>query len=175
MKSGKELLDSLHVNLALGNCIIDKQGTNSKRALILFDDIDGLGENDNGVIATLCELIPRVKHPIVLTAESANISKMKKLLKSCYDLRLKAPNKQQVAKFLFRIVKHENLSADGNALEEIVERSNHDIRASVINLQLHSTLTDSLKLEQLALNCFKNAKTGYSVYDIASQFLNGYI
>lgn len=153
-------MESLYVNLATGNCTIDKFGCNSKRALILFDDIDGLGESDNGIISALVEIIPKIRHPIVITAESVNISKMKKLLKACYDLRLKAPNKQQVAKFLFRIVKHENLTADGNALEEIVDRSSHDIRASIINLQLHSTLTNSLKLENLALNCFKSTKNG---------------
>jgi len=163
LRSGKQLLDSLYINLAKGNCIIDKFGTNCKRALILFDDIDGLGDADNGIISALVEIIPKIKHPIVITAESANMSKMKKLLKACYDLRLKSPNKQQIAKFLFKIVKHENLTADGNALEEIVDRSSHDIRASIINLQLQSTLTCSLKLEQLALNCFKNTKCGYSI------------
>jgi len=74
---------SLINELILGNTIIDKDGKLIKKALILFDDIDGLAEADHGSIAYFIELIKIAKHPIVFTTQCNNYSKIKRLCRHC--------------------------------------------------------------------------------------------
>jgi replication factor C subunit 1 len=154
----------------------DQQGEIFDKNLIIMDEIDGMGGNeDRGGIAALIQIVKNTKVPIVCICNDRQSQKLKSLVNHCYDLRFNKPDKRQVVQLLLRICEAEKLPAEENALTYLVESVNNDIRQCINFLELWARRNRSLKFFDLQKGYSKFSKDSLGMmsnFEAAGKFLN---
>jgi replication factor C subunit 1 len=154
----------------------DQKGEILDKNLIIMDEIDGMGGNeDRGGVAALIQIIKNTKTPIICICNDRQSQKLKTLANHCYDLRFNKPDKRQVVQLLLRICDKENLPAESNALEYLVESVNNDIRQSINFLELWARRNRSLKFFDVQKGYGKFSKDSLGMmsnFEAAGKFLN---
>ena len=79
------------------------------------------------------------KVPIICICNDRQSPKIKSLANSCFDLKVKRPTKQQIAKRLVEIAQREGMFLEANAAEVLVEQVGNDIRQAINTLQMWRT------------------------------------
>jgi replication factor C large subunit len=103
--------------------------------ILLIDEVDGVsGMQDRGGIATLVNIIPQSKYPLIFTANEDS-DKLKPLKKVCDVLELGPISLEDVQTRLSHIAKLEKLSIDEEVVRAISRRSAGDLRAAINDLQ----------------------------------------
>merc|ERR1712110_698713 len=65
----------------------------TKRAVIIMDEVDGMGAGDRGGNAALIKMIKKTKNPIICICNDSHSPKIRSLAFSCYDLKFCRPTK----------------------------------------------------------------------------------
>lgn len=93
-----------------------------------MDEVDGMGSGDRGGIAELILVIASTQIPIICICNDRESPKIRSLSKYCYDCSFgKLPKESMVTRLLY-ICKQENLNLSRDALSDLVEASNGDMR-----------------------------------------------
>jgi replication factor C large subunit len=114
-----------------------KEGTLSRKRLILIDDVDSLSER--GGIAEIIKIIGGSSYPIILTATDAYDSKLRALRGYCELLRIRRIYTNLIEKTLNQIALKEKIKIDRDSLRNIALNSDGDIRSALNDLENLST------------------------------------
>merc|ERR1719162_247970 len=93
----------------------------TKKAIIIMDEVDGMGAGDRGGSAALIKMIKKTKNPIICICNDAHSQKIRSLSFSCYDLKFTRPAKNLIAQRCAQIAQREGLQCEPNALEALAE------------------------------------------------------
>jgi len=110
-----------------------KEGTLSKRRLILIDDVDSLSER--GGITEIIKIIKSSSFPIILTATDAYDPKLRTLRSYCELLRIRKIYTNLIEKALNQIALKEKIKIDKDFLRGIALNSDGDIRSALNDLE----------------------------------------
>jgi len=108
----------------------------TKRAVLIMDEVDGMGAGDRGGGAALIKMIKKTRNPIICICNDAHSQKVRNLAFSCYDLKFSRPTKSTVAQRCAMIARKEGLDVEENALEELAESCGSDMRQVLNQLQI---------------------------------------
>lgn len=120
-----------------------------KKRLVIMDEVDGMGGSDRGGIQELIKVIKASKSPIVCICNDRQHQKIKSLANSCFDLRVKRPDKRHIAERLIKIGLKEGLTMDSNAAEMLVEQSGNDIRQAIHAMQMWRAQSTTMRYSDL--------------------------
>ena len=134
-------------------------GELKEKNIIIMDEIDGMGGNDDrGGIAALINIIKKTKIPIICICNDKQNQKLKTLVNYCYDLKFSKPDKRQIINKLMMICEKENLKFENNALELICESCKNDIRQCINFLELYKKNNNVIKYSSINNNIKLNSK-----------------
>ena len=86
-KSIEQHVKELSTNVTFDYFRPKKEETKSKKALIIMDEIDGVGMNDRGGIAAIISIIKETKTPVVCICNDRFNQKLKTLTNYCFDVK----------------------------------------------------------------------------------------
>ncbi|CAJ1383483.1 unnamed protein product [Effrenium voratum] len=119
------------------NSAISFPGSGSKRkAVIIMDEVDGIGAGDRGGIAALIKMIKTTRNPIICICNDRQHQKVRNLASSCYDLKFSRPAKAAVAQRCADIARRQGLKVDLRSLEALAESCGCDMRVVLNQLQM---------------------------------------
>ena len=124
-------------------------GGKVNKRMIIMDEVDGMGGSDRGGIPELIKVIKSSKTPIICICNDRHSVKIKSLAGHCFDIKVKRPVKQLVAKKLVEIALREGLQVEINAAEMLVEQSGNDIRQALHAMQMWRAQATSMKYSDL--------------------------
>ena len=117
----------------------DLKETNNTKNIMIMDEIDGTGGNeDRGGISALIQILKNTKIPIICICNDDQSQKLKSLKNSTYNIKFNRPAINQVVKRLKYICNQESIKAEENALEKLVEITDRDIRQCISFLEFFS-------------------------------------
>jgi len=108
----------------------------TKKAVIIMDEVDGMGAGDRGGMAALNRMIKKTRNPIICICNDSHSPKVRSLAFSCYDLKFTRPARGTIAKRCAQIAANEGLQVEENALEELAESCGSDMRMVLNQLQM---------------------------------------
>ena len=114
-----------------------KEGTLSRKRLILIDDVDSLSER--GGVTEIIKIIKTSSYPIILTATDAYDPKLRTLRTYCELLRIRRMYVNLIEKTLNQIALKEEIKIDKDSLRNIALNSDGDIRSALNDLENLST------------------------------------
>lgn len=107
----------------------------TKKALIVMDEVDGMGAGDRGGNAALIKMIKKTRNPIICICNDAQSPKIRSLAYSCYDIKFIRPTKAAIAARAMEIAKHHGIPVEPNAAEMLSESCGNDVRMIINQLQ----------------------------------------
>ena len=111
VRSKGRLVDELSGAIFSG--AMSMSGVVNRKRLIIMDEVDGMGGNeDRGGIQELISLIKKSKVPFICICNDRQHQKIRSLEKCCYDLRMRRPTKQVIAKRAVDIAGKEGLDLE---------------------------------------------------------------
>ena len=113
-----------------------QQAHETKKSVIIMDEIDGAGAGDRGGIQALIQVIKNTKTPIICICNDRMNRKLQSLVNYCYDLKFQRPSKEAIVRRIRMICEDQKLDIDDVTLERVVEVSGHDIRQVINILQM---------------------------------------
>lgn len=113
--------------------------------IILLDEIDGVsGQKDRGGIQAITKLLGKSAHPIIMTAQEPWDKKFSALRKASEMIQYIPLKTAEVLAALQNICSKEEITAEGEALNSLANRSGGDLRAAINDLQI--TAGSTLKI-----------------------------
>jgi len=100
----------------------------TRRAVIIMDEVDGMGGGDRGGNAALIKMIKKTKNPVICICNDHGSPKVRTLAFSCYDIRFSRPSKGTISQRVGQIASLQGLGVEPNALEELAESCGNDVR-----------------------------------------------
>uniref|UniRef100_A0A1I8F3M7 G_PROTEIN_RECEP_F3_4 domain-containing protein n=1 Tax=Macrostomum lignano TaxID=282301 RepID=A0A1I8F3M7_9PLAT len=94
-----------------------------------------VGAMFGGGVAELIQLIKASQVPIICICNDRNHMKMRSLANYCFDLRFQRPRPEQIRAAAMSIASREGLKVDAQALLDVINASNNDVRQTIHNLQ----------------------------------------
>lgn len=113
-----------------------QQAHETKKSVIIMDEVDGVGAGDRGGIQALIQVIKTSKTPIICICNDRMNKKLQSLLGYCYDLKFQRPSKEAIMSRIKLICEDQKLQVDQVTLEHLVEASGNDIRQVINILQM---------------------------------------
>ena len=145
------------------------------KSIIIMDEVDGVGANDRGGIGALIQVIKSTKTPVICIWNDIKNRKLTPLINYWYDLRFDPPTADQIVYKCQEIWRKEDLYSDSNALKQIVEANNWDIRHTLNTLQLwkyeHHTVNKQ-KTDSKIWQIKKDVTVQVNAQDVATIMLN---
>jgi len=134
----KEMSDGIADNRTLnfGAKKVDAAPKLTRRAILIMDEVDGMGAGDRGGNAALIKMIKKTKNPIICICNDQHSPKIRSLAFSCLDIKFSRPTKATVAQRCCQIAKAEGLEIEQNALEALAESCGNDMRMVLNQLQM---------------------------------------
>ncbi len=122
----------------------------SSAKIILIDEVDALSSKDRGAVSAITEIISESKWPIILTANDEMNEKVHDLKKKCRFLELPSPTHDEMCSILQTACCSNNICYDISILRNIARQCGGDVRASMIDLFVASSLGDVKDASMLA-------------------------
>lgn len=134
----QEMADGIADNTTLnfGGLAQKKTAALTRRAVLIMDEVDGMGAGDRGGNAALIKMIKKTRNPIICICNDAHSQKVRSLAFSCYDLKFTRPPKNSIAQRCAQIAQREKLEIEPNALEALAESCGGDMRMVLNQLQM---------------------------------------
>lgn len=110
-----------------------KNEENSKKIVLLMDEVDGMSSGDNGGVAQIAQFCRITKTPMILICNDKSLPKMRPLDKVCFDLVWRRPTAREMKARLMTIAHREGLKLDPNLVDKLVSITHNDIR-QIINI-----------------------------------------
>ncbi len=73
-------------------------GVNTKKSVIIMDEVDGVGAGDRGGLAALMLVIKQSKTPIICICNDRMNRKLQSLVNHCLDLKFQKPSKEAISR-----------------------------------------------------------------------------
>lgn len=99
-----------------------------KRNVIIMDEVDGMSSGDRGGNAELIQMIKKTKTPIICICNDRQSPKIRTLANYTLDLRFRRPDAAAIMRRIAPICQKEGLSIQTNAVEQIIQSTQSDIR-----------------------------------------------
>lgn len=122
----------------------------AKSKIILIDEVDALSSKDRGAVSAIAEIISESRWPIILTANDEMNDKVHDLKKKCRFLELPSPTHDEMCSILQGICCSNNVCYDVSVLRNIARQCDGDVRASMIDLFVASSVGDVKDASMLA-------------------------
>jgi len=107
----------------------------TQKTVIIFDEMDGLSAGDRGGAQLLGRLIDDSRVPIICICNDRYSAKVKSIGQKCLDLKFNRPNINEISRRLMSVVSSEGHQIEANALTNLIQSSNNDIRSCLNELQ----------------------------------------
>lgn len=134
------------------------------RHVLIMDEVDGMsGNEDRAGVGELILLIKKTRTPIICICNDRQAQKIRSLSNYCYDLRFHKPQVAQIRGPLMSIAYKEGLKIGGQAMDQIIEGANHDIRQILNHLNLLTSSSKEISLDQATSEAKKAGKDTVSV------------
>ncbi|MDI6887551.1 MAG: AAA family ATPase, partial [Candidatus Thermoplasmatota archaeon] len=108
------------------------------RKLIILDEADNLfGKEDRGGMQAIVEVVRAARQPIVLIVNDYyELTRKSSAIKDlCLTIKFRAIQKDTIKSVLSRICKKEKIEIASEALTELAERANGDVRSAINDMQ----------------------------------------
>jgi hypothetical protein len=126
-KSMREEVIELTQSRTLFSCLHKPVAAHGQ--VLIMDEVDGMGAGDMGGIVELKDVISHSRVPVICMCNDKSLPKMRPLRSVTFDLSFERPTVQQIRARLKSILQfQEHVSIDDNALDEIINATNRDIR-----------------------------------------------
>ncbi|OAF66026.1 hypothetical protein A3Q56_06250 [Intoshia linei] len=151
----------------------EKRQELDKNAIIIMDEVDGMaGNEDRGGVSLLIDLIKKTTIPIICICNDASLPKMRSLSKYCLHLKFNRYRVEQIKAHLMSICFKENVSVESNALTNMIEKSDRDIRQCINNLQIMASQNKKLDFDLMYKYSNDSKKpTKLNAFDIARYYI----
>ncbi|CAM2710786.1 unnamed protein product [Rotaria socialis] len=127
-------MKKIEINSAL---LTDHYQAMNKHVLIM-DEVDGVtGNEDQGGIQALIELIQTTRIPIIFIANDRQAVKMRTLISHCYEIKFERPSFLNVKSFILDICSREHIHILHSSLDNLINGCNRDIRKIIHSLHLY--------------------------------------
>jgi replication factor C large subunit len=124
----------------------------SKGRLILLDEVDGINlRADQAAVTTILQIIKDTQYPLILTANDPWDPKIRPLREACLQIELKRVGVRDGVPVLRNILNQEGVKANEDALKLIIDRDRGDIRSILNDMQLLSSKTATLTVDDVDL------------------------
>eukprot|EP00931_Biecheleriopsis_adriatica_P086646 TRINITY_DN61268_c0_g1_i1.p1 TRINITY_DN61268_c0_g1~~TRINITY_DN61268_c0_g1_i1.p1 ORF type:complete len:877 (+),score=205.35 TRINITY_DN61268_c0_g1_i1:136-2631(+) len=160
------------------NTTISFGGTTQKatrRAVIIMDEVDGMGAGDRGGNAALIKMIKKTRNPIICICNDQHGQKVRSLAASCYDLKFSRPARNNVAQRCAEIARREGLQVDPSSLEALAESCGGDFRMVLNQLQMLGRTpgpASSISVKERLKQCSKDQSVMMGPFEACKKLLN---
>lgn len=113
---------------------------NKGKRVVIMDEVDGM-TSDRGGIPELLRIIKKTTMPIICICNDRTHIKMRSLANNCLDLRFRKPDSRMILPRARAILEKENKQLSDGLINEIIARSNGDLRATMNGLQAATSST----------------------------------
>ncbi|UCC33726.1 MAG: hypothetical protein JSW53_01615, partial [Candidatus Bathyarchaeota archaeon] len=152
---------------------LDKFSADTEGSLLFLDEVDGIfGNQDRGGIGAIIKIFkeegrkkkrkgkktqePQI--PVVLAANDPDLSKLRPLKKVCQLIRFRKVRIPRIVALLKKISLKEQIDVEFEALEEIAQNSEGDVRSAIVDLQALSEEGEVLRLQDTRRLSSRNRK-----------------
>ncbi|KAK4516373.1 uncharacterized protein ATC70_011344 [Mucor velutinosus] len=104
-----------------------------KKVVLIMDEVDGMSAGDRGGAAELAQLIRKSKIPVICICNDSRSQKVAPLLRVCFEAKFRRTPAAQIRSRILTIAYKEGLQLQPNAVDELVDSTQNDIR-QVINI-----------------------------------------
>ena len=109
----------------------------TKKRVLLMDEVDGMaGNEDQGGVAELINLIKTSKVPIICLCNDRNHQKIRSLANHCFDLRFSRPRMEQINASMMSVCFKEKINIKATELTELIIGCGQDIRQVLHHLSM---------------------------------------
>ena len=115
-----------------------------KKNVLIMDEVDGMSSGDRGGMAELIRLIQKSKIPIICCCNDETHQKVRSLIKHCQHIPFSKARPFEVLARVKAIARTEGLNIGDEALQNLCEGSNGDIRQMITCLQMWKTDSNGL-------------------------------
>ncbi|MDI6708477.1 MAG: replication factor C large subunit [Candidatus Thermoplasmatota archaeon] len=122
------------------------------RKLIILDEADNLfGKEDRGGMQAIVEVVRAARQPIVLIVNDYyELTRKSSAIKDlCLTIKFRAIQKDTIKSVLSRICKKEKIEIASEALTELAERANGDVRSAINDMQSVAEGRTKISLEDI--------------------------
>lgn len=153
--------DTRNKNSVLGiefnSMTLDKMGQSRKRVVIM-DEVDGMSAGDRGGIAAIVQTIKKSRAPIICICNDRQHDKIKTLAGYCYDIKFFRPKTALVVKRLSDILAAERVDFDVKSLDHIVDSFGGDFRQILNYLDMTTRTHNKLSFNETKDSIRRNVK-----------------
>ncbi|MFW9925176.1 MAG: replication factor C large subunit [Candidatus Thorarchaeota archaeon] len=129
-KRNKESIETQVARSAL------QQTLDGRPRIILLDEVDGLsGTSDRGGVGAILKIIENSAHPIVMTANDPQSSKLKDISRKCHVLSFEPLDDDSMLRVLQMISEDSQNKVSLNLLESIIKNAGGDLRAAISDFE----------------------------------------
>ncbi|OUC44608.1 replication factor RFC1 domain protein [Trichinella nativa] len=136
-------------------CVNSSDGTERRSSntffdhVLIMDEVDGMsGNEDRAGVQELIDLIKRTRVPIICICNDRQSQKLRTLANYCFDLRFHRPQTLQIRSALMTVAYKEGLKIPPQALDQLIEGANHDIRQVLHHLSLLAAQNRGIDFDQ---------------------------
>ncbi|KRZ07673.1 Replication factor C subunit 1 [Trichinella zimbabwensis] len=117
--------------------------------VLIMDEVDGMsGNEDRAGVQELIDLIKRTRVPIICICNDRQSQKLRTLANYCFDLRFHRPQTLQIRSALMTVAYKEGIKIPPQALDQLIEGANHDIRQVLHHLSLLAAQNRGIDFDQ---------------------------
>ena len=138
---GQKIIQEMADGIAQNSTLSFSGQRGKRKAVIIMDEVDGMGAGDKGGNAALIKMIKTTRNPIICICNEQS-QKVRSLASHCYDLKFTRPSKREVAQRCADIARRQGLKVDFAALEALAESCGGDMRVVLNQLQMMATAND---------------------------------
>lgn len=137
----------------------DTSRKDSKKRVLIMDEVDGMaGNEDRGGVQELIHLIKTSRVPVICICNDRQHPKIRSLANYCYDLKFARPRMEQIRGAMMSICFKEGVKMNPQALDEIVQGANQDVRQILHHLSILGSREKSMTNEQAKMEAAKSKK-----------------
>lgn len=134
---GQKVIQEMAEGIAQNSTIsFSGQEHGKRKAVIIMDEVDGMGAGDKGGNAALIKMIKMTRNPIICICNDQHGQKVRSLASHCYDLKFSRPSKKEVALRCAEIARRQGLNIDMASLEALAESCGSDVRVVLNQMQM---------------------------------------
>lgn len=127
---------------------LDTFSAESKGNIVFMDEVDGIaGNEDRGGVGALAKIVENSRIPIIMAANDPELQKLRPLKKVSTLIRFHQVRFPLMIAMLQKICQKEDVKAEFEALEHIVQNSGGDVRSAINDLQSLAESTKTLTLQ----------------------------
>ncbi|MFA6461151.1 MAG: replication factor C large subunit [Candidatus Woesearchaeota archaeon] len=118
--------------------------------IVLIDEIDNIsGTHDRGCIPALVRALEKSSFPVILTANDPSDSKFSGLRKACLMIEYGKLDLSVISQIIYDICAKEKISFEEKAISSLSRKSDGDVRAALIDLQICAAKDHKLTYDDL--------------------------